>query len=148
MTLGTRDWFRGLTLLYADVVNVGIVQRQVSTFEAIVGGVDSRQFNQANNIHITFVNELGNRIVLRLEMLTGFTVMGQAAKCSELEDRLLNFNIRAKFQVPMENSNPNVELPKVDTIIGSIESLAVLRDKGVISEQEFFQKKNDLLSRI
>lgn len=143
-TIGSKNWFNGLKIQFTKVHDFQIVQRQVGTFEGIFGGLDSRQLNQPNNIHITYEDKNGNKILLRLEMITGFTVMGQAKKCLELEDRLKVNNIKSKFKkVSDELSQQNIiDIPT------QIEKLSQLRDKGIISTNEFESKKTDLLSRM
>ncbi len=51
-TLGTKGWFKGLNIPFADVSDFQIVQRTVGTFEGILGGLDSKQLNQANNLQL------------------------------------------------------------------------------------------------
>jgi hypothetical protein len=98
-TMGTKKWFRGLVIPYDRVLDLQIVQRQVGTVEGILGGLDSRQLNQANNIHISYEADSDEMVLLRLEMLSGITVMGQAKKCQEFEDRLRAHHIREKCLV-------------------------------------------------
>ena len=141
----SKDWFSDLTIPYNTVLNLQIVQRQVGTLEGILGGLDSRQLNQANNIHITYRERGGETLILRLEMLTGLSVMGQAKKCLELEDRLRTHGIRGKFcSAPIRESR-NESKGDIPT---QIEKLAALRDKGIISLDDFNSKKTELLSRI
>lgn len=94
--VGSKFW-SDLVIPYTSVSDVTIADRQVDTFEALAGGLDSRQLNQRNNIHITFTDERGVTLVLRLEMLTGFVVPAQAKRCAELQDLLRVNNIRAQF---------------------------------------------------
>ncbi|SFS93811.1 hypothetical protein [Saccharopolyspora flava] len=93
---GSRFW-SDLVIPYTSVSDVTIAGRQVSTFEAIAGGLDSRQLNQRNNIHIAFTDDDGRSLVLRLEMLTGFVIPAQAKRCAELQDLLRVNNIPALF---------------------------------------------------
>ena len=83
---------------YSRVSNVEIVARQVSTIESVLGGLDSRQLNQDNNIHITYTDENGLELVVRLEMITGVSVMGQARECREFMDLLRINGIPKLFQ--------------------------------------------------
>lgn len=144
-TMSTKKWFKGLTIPHNRVLDLQIVQRQVGTVEGILGGLDSRQLNQPNNIHISYESDSGEKVVLRLEMLSGITVMGQAKKCQEFEDRLRTHHIREKFcsvQDEAAQEKPGEDIP------AQIEKLAALRDKGIISQQEFDTKKADLLLRM
>lgn len=93
---GTKFW-TDMVIPYSSVTNVSIADRNVSTFEAIAGGLNSRQLNQRNNIHIAYTNDDGLELVLRLEMLTGVTVPAQAKRCAELQDLLRVNNIPAQF---------------------------------------------------
>ena len=143
-TLGSKKWFNGLNIAFNSISDLKIVQRQVGTMEGILGGLDSRQLNQANNIHITYqIN--GQEIVLRLEMLSGITVMGQAKKCLELEDRLRTNNIRNKFRkVVVTNINNSADYNIPDLL----EKLSTLHEKGIITKEEFDNKKKELLDKM
>ena len=110
--------------------------------EGILGGLDSRQLNQANNIQIQYDDSDGTTILIRLEMLTGFTVMRQAAKCRELEDRLSVNSIRSKFKPREGASNKAAGIPEL------LEKLASLMEKGILTQEEFDQKKKELLTRM
>jgi len=139
----TSKWFAGLTIPHADIVTFEIVQRQVSSFEGIVGGLDSRQLNQSNNIQIDFRSG-GQELLLRLEMLSGVTVMGQAVKCRELMDRLREHGILAKCA-----GRPAASATAApDDIPAQIIKLAGLRDAGILSPGEFEAKKTELLARL
>lgn len=144
-TLATKSWFAGLVLPYSAIVEVKIVERTLGTFEGIVGGLDSRQLNQKNNIHLTFETSTDAILTLRLEMLSGITVMGQASKCEELLDRLKSNRLTELFRctpTPQLQDRSSADIPL------QIERLAVLRDKGILSETEFSSKKAELLARM
>jgi len=141
-TFASKSWFKGLIIRYDKIKDIVITERQVSTVEGILGGLDSKQLNQKNNIHITFETE-GAENILRIEMLSGITVMGQAKKCLEFEDRLKTNGIRDKFS--KDNNNT---LSKSDDIPSQIEKLADLLAKGILTQEEFDTKKTDLLSKL
>jgi hypothetical protein len=144
-TNGSRRWWRELTIPYEQVSDVEIVGRVVSTFEGLVGGLNSRQLNQDNNIHFVFTDTLGREVALRVEMLSGVTVMGQAKKCREFEDRLRTLGIRRRFK----GCDPIVAEPSSELDIPQqIMQLAVLRDQGILTVDEFDSKKLELLSRL
>ena len=151
-TMGSKSYWNRLDIPYGDVVDVQIVARQVGTLEAVVGGLDSRQLNQDNNIHIRYVDGSGNEITLRLEMLSGITVQNQAKKCRELEDRLRNLGILAKFRgAPAAAAAPAAGATATGgtgDIADQIAKLAALRGQGILSEEEFAAKKTDLLDRM
>ena len=144
-TIGSKKWFRGLVIPHSKIFELQIVGRQVGTFESLVGGLDSRQLNQENNLHIHHEKDSGENAILRLEMLSGLTVMGQAKKCQELEDRLRWNGIKEKF---ISASDEATQGSKIDDIPGQIEKLASLRDRKIISQDEFDAKKKDLLSKM
>ncbi len=141
-TLGSQSWFAGFVIPYPRVADVILVQRVVGTAEALLGGFNSRQLNQANNIHIIADGPNG-QLVLRLEMLTGVTVMGQAKKCREFMDRLLTLGIRNQFQ----QSPSMAPQPAGDDPMWQLERLAELRDKGILTDEEFSVKKAEILKR-
>lgn len=143
-TTGSRKFWPRLSVPYERVSDVSIVARQVSTFEGIAGGLNSRQLNQDNNIHLAYTEPDGTGRLLRFEMLTGVTVMGQARKCTEFEDRLRNLGIRDQFATADSGASPE---PSSD-IPGQIAQLAKLRDQGVLTQDEFDVKKKDLLDRL
>jgi hypothetical protein len=140
-------WFSPLTLPYDKITDLKIVERQVGTAEGILGGLNSRQLNQANNIHISYSYD-GQPIVLRLEMLTGVTVMGQAKKCREFEDRLTTHRIREKFatarapQTPASNAS---ERSASTDSAHEIKKYAILHQRGILTDEEFQAKKKQLL---
>ena len=143
-TIGSQKFWNRLDIAYHDVVDLQIVARQVSTLEAVVGGLDSRQLNQDNNIHIVYVDGSGNELTLRFEMLTGITVQKQAVKCRELEDRLRNLGIRDKFRATTAPEAPGGGGDVADQIA----KLASLRDQGILNDHEFETKKAQLLDRL
>jgi hypothetical protein len=147
-TIGSQKFWNRLDIPYQDVIDLQIVARQVSTLEAVVGGLDSRQLNQDNNIHIAYVDGSGNQLTLRFEMLTGITVQGQAKKCRELEDRLRNLGIRDKFRGTPAPATATAPPPGNGDIADQIAKLANLRDQGILSDHEFETKKAQLLDRL
>lgn len=144
-TFASKSWFNGLTINFGSISDLQIVERQVGTIEGILGGLNSRQLNQPNNINITY-NSNGQEIVLRIEMLSGITVMGQAKKCIELEDRLRTNGIRNKF---IKVTNPITENNILATDIPTqLEKLANLLEKGILTKEEFDAKKLELLAKM
>lgn len=139
-----RKFWTDLEIPYATVNAVEITDRTVSTFEALAGGMNSRQLNQKNNIHFSFVGPDGPT-VLRVEMLTGVTVMGQAKKCQEFEDRLRSHQIRERFgatsspQILESSHGPSL------SAADELAKLASLRDQGVLTEEEFQSQKAKLI---
>ena len=128
-TMGTKSWFHGLAIQYGNVLDVQIVQRQVGTLEGILGGLDSRQLNQPNNIHFIYIDAIGNDVTLRTEMISGITVMGQAKKCLEFQDVIRINKIQQKFRRAQEIVRPT---GAGDDIPNQITKLAALRDLGCL----------------
>ena len=138
-TATSKKWFEEYKIPYASVNKLEIAQRTVSTAEELLGGINSRQLNQANNIHITYTDEAGKEIVLRLEMLTGVTVMGQAQKCNELMDFLKTNSSMDRFK--KENSAAQTDVEPTE----EIKKLAELHAQGILTDEEFSAKKKQLL---
>lgn len=136
-TTGSKRFWDKLTIPFAVVASVDVVERTLNSFEGIAGGLNSRQLNQKNNIHISYgVDEA--QTLLRLEMLSGVTVMGQAQKCLEMEDRIRVLGLRDQFL-------------SAEPIVGSaglsdeLRKLASLRDSNILNEDEFAAAKARLL---
>jgi hypothetical protein len=142
-TIGSKTYWKPLAIPYANVTDVKIVARQMSTFEAALGGRDARPLTDPNNIHIEYLEE-GHPTTLRLEMLTGFTVPNQAKKCREFEDRLRALRIRDQFR-PAAAEPQTLGAADVPS---QIARLAQLRDQGILNDAEFEAKKAELLSRM
>lgn len=136
-TITSEKWFKAYSIPYSTISKLEIVQRTVSTAETLLGGVNSRQLNQANNIQISYTTADGKEIVLRLEMLTGITVMGQATKCNEMMDFLRENSIMNKFKKESSASPSDVT--------DQIKKLSELHDQGILTDDEFNAKKKQLL---
>ncbi len=143
-TLGSKGWFKGLVIPFNKTLALDIVERKVGTVEGILGGLNSRQLNQQNNIHIKYQDDNAKDILLRLEMLSGITVMGQAKRCQVLIDRMRNHGIFEKF-LRQSSDTPRNEH---NDIPAQIEKLSALREKGILTTEEFEKKKADLLARM
>jgi hypothetical protein len=142
-TIGSRDFWRPLTIPYAAISDVQIVRRQVGTAESILSAGSrngTRDLQQDNNIHIHYADKANTPVVLRLEMLTGVTVTGQARKAAEFNDLLQARGIRAQFQrmaAPVGAGSLADELAK----------LQQLAQAGVLSAEEFASAKARLLGQ-
>ncbi len=131
-----------ITIPHNRVFDVQIVQQEASWVD---GRLFGKLMKQANNIHISYESDSGGKLVLRLRMLSGISEAAQARKCQELEDRLRTHHIREKFRSVQDEA---VQEKLCRDIPTQIEKLAALRDKGIISHEEFDTKKADLLSRM
>jgi hypothetical protein len=142
-----NSWFGDdvFTIPYDSVVKFEIVKRQVSMTEAMLSSNgDTKSLEQENNIQITHVDSEGNEQMTRVEMLTGTSVYGQAQKCRELMDLLREKKILGKLN--KDTSKPAA--PQGDDILAQIEKLSALKDKGILSEDEFNAKKSELLTKL
>jgi len=141
-----RKFWTDMEIPYMAISAVEIADRTVTTFEGLAAGLNSRQLNQKNNIDVSFLGADGPT-VLRFEMLTGVTVMGQAKKCQEFEDRLRSHQLRERFgtvataPTPRYGSQQDARPSTADELA----KLASLRDQGILSDDEFQAQKSKLL---
>lgn len=144
-----RKFWTDMEIPYQNVSNVEVVERTLSTFEGIAEGINSRQLNQKNNINFSFGGPDGPT-VLRVEMLTGVTVMGQAKKRQEFEDRLRSYQIPDRFggaaDTSPEATQGGQQKGGSSSVADELAKLAALRQRGVLSEEEFEAQKAKLLS--
>lgn len=145
--LAKKEWFgeENLEIPFEQVTKFEVVKRQVSTTEALMSSNGNTQsLEQENNIQITYTDIEGNEHVLRVEMLTGTTIYGQATKCREMMDLL-----REKKILKLLNKEESKESgSSSNDVLAQIEKLASLKEKGIISEEEFNEKKSALLSKL
>lgn len=92
---------------------------------------------------IRYLAEDGTELMLRTQMFTGLTPDGQAEKCGEFLGVLDQYGIPKKFGVV-----PALESAPQPDILGQIEKMAQLRDAGILTEEEFTQKKAELLQKL
>lgn len=142
-TIGSKDWFTDMDILYEQVEDFYIDKRTITTAEVFLGGGDSANQEQENNIVIEYTDEAGVKQTLRVEMLTGVTIFNQAAKCKELMALLRKCEILDKLK---KNTN-QASAPQVD-VVEQLDKLSKLKDSGVISEEEFNEKKAILLAKL
>ena len=138
----SRKFWIDIEIPYELVRDVEVVERNVSTFEGIAGGLNSRQLNQKNNIHFSYEGMNGPTL-LRVEMLTGVSIMGQAKKCQELEDRLRTHGIREKFSTSGTVSLTTSSI--VPSLTEELAKLVEMRTSGALSDEEFAAAKARLL---
>lgn len=105
---------------------------------------ETKSLEQMNNINISYLDEEGTEQMVRIEMLTGFNIYKQAEKCQELMDLLREKKILNKFR----GEEKGDEESSGDDVFAQIEKLAALKEKGLISEEEFNQKKTVLLEKL
>jgi hypothetical protein len=141
-TGSTRYW-TSLQIPFAAISDLQIVRRQVGAGEALLSSSSNqRNLEQPNNIHIHYTDAAGQPIVLRLEMLTGLTVTGQAKKAAEFNDLLQARGIRSQFQ-----REAPVDRPAGVSIADELSKLSQLLQQGILSPEEFAAAKARLLGQ-
>lgn len=146
-TFTSRGWFRGYSIPYCSITDITLEARTVSDAEMMLAFCADLHNQQENNICISFRNDLGIELMLRLSMRTGVTIYKQAAKCREFMDVLRQYGIMTAIkerQQPTQQALPTIQ----PDILGQIEKLAQLRDAGILTEEEFIQKKTQLLDKL
>ena len=139
----SKDWFTEYRIPYDKISGITIEKRTISNAEMFLGGGNDPNQQQENNICITFDTEDGTELMLRVEMLTGFSIYGQATKCREFMDVLRQNGILKMFK-----QSSAAAAPVQPDILGQIEKLAGLKAAGILSEEEFNQKKTELLTKL
>lgn len=143
----TIDWFEEMTIPYAKISKLQIVKRKVNNAEWLLSssGSDMKAMEQENIIEISYKDIDDKNQVIRLEMLTGVSIYGQAGKCVEFMDVLRQNNILEKFADGEKKQESNGG--QVD-VLAQIEKLAKLKESGILTEEEFVQKKTELLAKL
>jgi Short C-terminal domain len=117
------------------------VDGRVSVYDTGNHSITGFSQQQAGDQSLTFTSQHG---VVRLDSLPLISDFGPAAGSNGGEP------VRAPIPQPRESSDQSVaETSEAGGDIFSIvERLAGLRDKGLISAEEFLAKKNELLKRL
>ena len=142
----SKKWFEDMEILYSAVKKVEIVERTVSNAELLLSssGSDMKALEQKNNIEITYDAENGIELVLRLEMLTGTSIYGQAGKCREMMDVLRQNGILKLFK----GEEVQGAASQGDDVLAQIEKLSKMKEGGILTEEEFEKKKAELLAKL
>lgn len=141
----SKDWFNDYDIYYNQITEITIEKRNISTAEMLLGAGNDANQQQENVICIAFSKD-DKDLMLRVEMLTGVTIYNQAAKCKEFLDILRQNNILKIIKQNSKDSSVNTN--NNDDIFEQIKKLASLKDAGIISEEEYSEKKADLLKKI
>jgi len=143
----SENWFTGFDIPYNQVVSLEIVERVISNAEMLMSSSSNNSdLRQKNVIEIKYLDENNDEYVVRNEMLTGLTVMGQAKVCQEMIDLLRTKGLMKQFRGTESKSAANVS--SGDDVLGQIEKLAKLKEQGILTEEEFAQKKAALLEKL
>ncbi len=141
-TKTSEEFFDDMVIPYDSIQKFEITKRTVSMAEGFMSN-NSQNLATDNNIEITYINNDNEEVTLRLEMLTGFSVDGQAVKCKEMLDILRQNKILKRIQ--KEQNAQNVQN---DDVVIKIKKLNELKEMGILSEEEFQNKKSELLANL
>lgn len=126
---------------YSCVEKLEITRHQITNAEMMIAsGTDMKSMEQENNIEISYRVD-GKLLVLRVEMLTGVSLYGQAGKCREMMDVLRQNEILDKF-AGEKKAAPDA--PAI-SVADELKKFKELLDMGVISNEDFEEKKKQLL---
>ncbi len=142
VTSTTKNWLYDLDIAYEDVTDIRIEKRTISNAEVLLGAGNDANQEQENVVVIEYKDEQGRNATLRLEMLTGVTIFNQAAKCKELMDLLRKNDILDKLKKSEKSATGG------EDVLAQVEKLSKLKDAGVLSEEEFLEKKTELLAKL
>ena len=145
-TMTTVEWFEEMAIPYEKIKKLEIVERKISNAEWLLSSSrsDMKAMEQKNNIEISYIDSDNKNQLIRLEMLTGVSIYGQAGKCVEFMDVLRQNDIPDKF---IKETTQNTTEAQVD-VLGQIEKLSELKEKGILSDEEFNSKKEELLKKL
>lgn len=141
-TIGTKDWFEDFEITYDSIQSFEITKRQAGNWEMMLSSdsASARATEVDNVLAITYLDENGTEILLRLEMLSGFSVYNQAKKCQEMLDVLRQNKILNRL-----NKKASAEKSAVSSA-DELKKYKELLDLGIISQEEFDAKKKQLLN--
>lgn len=129
------------------------------TLDNQIGGVGQQQ---GGNYSVTFTSQYGNVNLGTLPIISGgneadnFNPIENSEVINDdvqnnVQNNVIETEVVPVFSEPIQeqvvsaiNNNNNVE----EDIFNKIERLAGLKDKGILSVEEFENKKTDLLSRL
>ena len=141
-TIGTKDWFEDFEITYDSIQSFEITKRQAGNWEMMLSSdsASARATEVDNVLAITYLDGNGTEILLRLEMLSGFSVYNQAKKCQEMLDVLRQNKILNRL-----NKKASTEKSAVSSA-DELKKYKELLDSGIISQEEFDAKKKQLLN--
>lgn len=109
-----------------------------------ISGVSQQQ---GSNATLTFTSQHG---LVRLTDLPVVSTQGQTHHPSDDTSHSQHHHVSSKREQTVLTSPPPQASgpPSEEDVIGKLERLSALRDKGILSEEEFAAKKAELLARI
>ncbi|QXP62280.1 SHOCT domain-containing protein [Polaribacter sp. HaHaR_3_91] len=120
------------------------------TLDHNIGGVGQQQ---GGNYSVSFTSQYGNVDLNALPIISGGNKQQQApVQNNEIQNNIVEAPIAPIMEAPiqpLENNNNNINNAAFEEdIFIKIEKLAGLKDKGILSVEEFENKKSDLLNRL
>ncbi|MGJ8760412.1 MAG: SHOCT domain-containing protein [Polaribacter sp.] len=134
--------------IFNDIHRLAIQENgKVTVFDTLdnnIGGVGQQQ---GGNYSVTFTSQYGNVNLGSLPIVSGSDGVqkSQPIQNNEAQKNVVE-NIVAPVNAPIEAVNNNSAFE--EDIFVKIEKLAGLKDKGILSVEEFENKKSDLLNRL
>jgi hypothetical protein len=138
-----KNDFPGVVIPFENILDIFLSRRNLQGLEVLGLGLFSVATKVMNNINIKCTGKTGNIQNVVFEMISGGTIWGSVKKCNEL---LSFISVNHSHEQPIQKtSNSKGDF---DSIIQSIEKLSHLRDQGILTENEFTSKKEDLLKKL
>ena len=142
-TYSSKGWFADLEIPYDDIKKFELIKRSVSNAEMLLSSnaASAAALATLNTMAITYIDNNGEEIYLKMEMLSGLSVQGQAKKCEAMMDILRINKILPRLNKEPENNRQLSAISAAD----EIKKFKALLDDGIISQEEFDLKKKQLL---
>lgn len=144
-TVTSKDWFKGYEIPYTNIYEINIVKRTLSTAEVLLGAAKNASQQQENVICFLFTDDNGTDLTLRMEMLTGTTIYHQAEEAQNFMALLRKYKITDQFR---NNKTEKNDSSSGGDVLAQIEKLHQLKEAGILTEDEFKEKKKVLLDRL
>lgn len=132
---------------YAIFSNIGRLAIQengnvtiFNTLDHQIGGVGQQQ---SGNYSVSFTSQYGTVDLNSLPIVSGETNV-QKPHLQQVEDSI----IQNEPEIVVQEISKNISSDFEEDIFMKIEKLAGLKDKGILSVEEFNNKKTDLLNRL
>lgn len=128
---------------WTSVQEVGLDYFKPSGFRAVMaGGATARMLQQVkNNVAITYHDDHGTQWTAKFQVHGALSIPGEERKATELLGQIIRY--KPLFRKRLDSTSPIAESPH-----SKIEALFALKEKGIISEEDFETKKRELLSKI
>lgn len=136
-TVGSKKFWEPLVIPFVAVSDVQIVRRQVGSGQALLAGGSARDLETDNNLHFHYVDRDGQPLILRVEMLTGVSVSGQARKAAEFADLLMARGVRTQFYTA---AAPTPQQPQ-GGVTEHLAKLGEMYQQGLLTQTEFESAK-------